>query len=66
MIFAMKLLDGRAIPAEVPDQFFPQVFLDQRFMNPFGQTLLRKFFESPREGRFRRELLAGRKTANPP
>jgi hypothetical protein len=35
-------------------------------MNPFGQTPLRKFFESPRECGFRRQLPAERKAANPP
>jgi hypothetical protein len=58
--------DGGPITTEAPYQFFPQVFLDQRFMNPFGQTVLGKFFEGPRECGVRRELLAGRKTTNPP
>jgi hypothetical protein len=46
--------DGGPITTEVTYQFFPQVFLDQRFMNPFGQTLLGKFFEDSLERGFRR------------
>jgi len=59
-------LNGGAVAADVSDEFISKVFLDQRFMHAFGQTLLGKLLESAREGRFGGQLFAQGESTDAP
>jgi hypothetical protein len=50
----------------MPDQFIPEVLLDERLMHPFGQALLGKLIERARERRFGGQLAAQREATDAP
>lgn len=62
--FAHK--EGGAVATDVPHQFIPQVFLDQRLMDAFGQVPCRKFIECARKGHFGRQFPAPQKSTDAP
>jgi hypothetical protein len=56
--------NGRAVAADMSDQFIPEMGLDEGFMHPLAQPRLRKLVKGAREGGLGRQLLAQRETAD--